>query len=792
MKLGSLHVLFRQLRRRPVYTGINLVGLTVALATCLLIGLYTAEELRYDAFHANSDRIKVLGIDSDFFGRVTATSYPMGETLRENSPRVEEVVRIREETMPLKRAGEKGTNPVNVLQAEPSFAQVFSFSVVSGDLERALTEPGSIALSASMAERLFGEEKALGTAVYLSAADNADPHTVRAVVDDTPETSSIQFDALRPIPEKGAQKDGWGALMYQTFLLLDRPEPTESFLRHASEILSEGERSWEYTAVDLSSFYLSGLYQADGFRGQWKYLYIFGVASLLVLLLAGINYVNLATLQAQRRAREIAVHKTLGASQSTLARRFLGESVLLAVGASVLALALAAAVLPAFNQVMSTDLSIRAHWLSIAGFMLSFGVVVGLAAGVYPGVAMARFRPAAVFRRHSRTTTHGGGWLHRGLITLQFAISVILIASTAVIYTQLDYVQTKNLGFNGEQVAVVSLPEDAWKSRDVVRDRISEHPSVERMTLAVGLPGAFRMRFGHEPSEFSAQHNRSEDVESVTFMFGIVDAQYIPTLGMDVIAGRAFDAERRSDRTQTVMLNERGAKEMGWTPEEAIGKPFSIDDRSNTVVGVVRDFHQSSLHEPIEPIVLMMHTPKWSRGDGDLAVQLASSDIPGGVEHIRTALADIAPFSEIEVTFLDDKFDAMYRSEQRLSWLFSAFALIAIVIACLGLYGLAAHAVQQRTKEIGIRKALGASLSNIIGLVTREYAVLVGVALVLGTPIAYLLMQRWLEEFAYRATIGAAPFTVTALLALTVGALALGGQAIRAARLDPATTLRDE
>ncbi|PEN11202.1 hypothetical protein CRI94_16580 [Longibacter salinarum] len=792
MKFSVLHVLLRQLRRRPVYTGINLVGLTVALATCLLIGLYTAEELRYDAFHENSDRIKVLGVENDLLGRMPSMSYPMGEMLREKLPRVEEVVRIRDQSRPMKRPGEKATAPVQVVQAEPSFAEVFSFPVVSGDLKRALTEPKSIALTTAMADRLFGEEKVIGASVHLGDADESGPFTVRAVVDNVPRASSIQFDALRPIPEKGSMKERWGALAYKTFVLLQRPESAESFLPHAIDVLQERKGRWTYIAVDLSSYYLSDLFEADGFRGQWRYLYIFSVASLLMLFLAGINYVNLATLQAQRRAREIAVHKTLGASRGTLARRFLGESVLLALGASLLALALATVVLPAFNQVMSTDLSIRAHWLSIAGFMLSFGVVVGLAAGVYPGVAMARFRPAAVFRRHSQTTSHGGGWLHRGLITLQFAVSVILIASTAVIYTQLDYVQTKNLGFNGEQVAVVSLPENAWKSRDVVRERVAQYESVEHVTLASGVPGSSMFGFSFEPSDLSSQNNRSEDVGQTLFKIGVVDAYYIQTLGMEVIAGRAFDAERRSDRTQTVMLNERSVKEMGWTPSEAVGKPFSLSDRSLKVIGVVRDFHQSSLQEPIKPFILMMHTPWGNVVNGDLAVRLASDDIPGSVEHIRTALADIAPSSEIEVTFLDEKFDAMYRSEQRLSWLFSAFALIAIVIACLGLYGLAAHAVQQRTKEIGIRKALGASLSNVIGLMTREYAVLVGVALVVGTPIAYLLMQRWLEEFAYRASIGAAPFTVTALLALSVGALALGGQAIRAARLDPATTLRDE
>jgi len=288
MRLTSLSALVRSLRRHPVYTGINVVGLTVALAACLLIGLYTAEELRYDAFHENADRIQVLAIESDFFGRTSSTSYPMGETLRDQSPRVEEVARINDRrSHPLMRPGEKATPPMKVLYTEASFARVFSFPVVRGDLEQALTEPGSIALTASTAERLFGDGDALGQPVLFADEDDAGPRTVRAIVADAPEASTIQFDALRPLSDyEYTQEDSWGALMYRTFVLLERPEPSDTFLAHATAILEEAapDKNWAYAAVDFSSFYLSDLYQASGFRGQQQYLYIFGIAALLVLL----------------------------------------------------------------------------------------------------------------------------------------------------------------------------------------------------------------------------------------------------------------------------------------------------------------------------------------------------------------------------------------------------------------------------------------------------------------------------------------------------------------------------
>jgi putative ABC transport system permease protein len=783
----------RHLRRRPVYAAINIVGLTVGLAACLLVGLYIYEELRFDAFHEKADRIKVLAIESDFFGQTTATSYPMATVLQDASPRVEAAVRTSgASTQPVTRSDRSATVELKTVATEASFADVFSFPVVAGDLQQALREPGGIALTASAAERLFGDAAPVGETVQVG--DQATTRTVRAVLADVPRQSTLQFEALTPIANPDEKAGQWGMLMYRTYVLLQAPMATDAFVEHASEILnSKEEKGWTYDAIGLPGFYLSSLYDAEGFRGQQQYLYIFGIAALLVLLVAGINYVNLATVQGQQRAREVAVRKTMGAGRGSLALQFLGESVVLAVGAAVAAAGVAALLLPAFNSVMQTELSLLEHGFVIAGLLLGVSVVVGVLAGAYPGLAVAQFSPVAVLRRHGSTSTSGGGWVHRGLVVVQFAVSVVLIASTAVIYQQLQYVQTKNLGFEGEQVAYVSVPSEAWEQREALRQQVRQHPAIEEATAAAGLPSELGTRFGLAPDKFSEEHGLPESVDQVSFQPALVDPHYVETLGLEVVAGRSLDPDRPSDQTRSVLLNEAGAEEMGWTPEEAVGKPFSLGDKPGEVVGVIKNFHTGSLRKDIPPVVMQAYTTNnWGVSAGELAVRLAPDRIEAGVQHLREQLGAVAPSATAEVTFLDDTFDAMYRSEQRLSWLFTALAAVALIVACLGLYGLAAHAVQQRTKEIGIRKALGATVGHVVTLITREYALLIGVALVVGAPVAYELMQRWLQDFAYRIDVGLTPFAATAVLALVVAALGLGGHAVRAARTDPTVALRDE
>jgi len=512
--------------------------------------------------------------------------------------------------------------------------------------------------------------------------------------------------------------------------------------------------------------------------------------ALFILLIAAINYVNLVTAQAQQRAKEVGVRKAMGAGRGQLARQFLSESVLVSGAALVLALALAALAMPVFNGSFGTELAL---WDGDHGALLAgLGVVVlgvGVAAGGYPAVVLSRFQPVRVLRGASGTTTGGGGWLRRGLVVLQFALSAALIVGTLVVHQQLGFMQTKHLGFDGDQVAVIDLPRDGMTaSGEAAKRALQQHPSVQRAALASAMPGHIGIRIGEELSRVAPEANVDKEV----FTFAPIDADFdfVETLGLQLVAGRAFDRTRGEDAEQNYMLNEAAVRELGWTPEDAIGKAFGVGsgDRGR-VIGVVEDFHLTSLREDIMPVTISIGTP---RGSGRIAVKLAADGIQAGMDHMRSTMAAMAPDAEVEVQFLDDTFDAMYRSEERLSRIFTAFAGLAIIIACLGLFGLAAYDTQQRTKEIGIRKTLGASIGSIISLLSKEFAALVVVALAIGMPVAYWGMQRWLADFAFRTDVRGWTFVATAVLALAIAGASVSLHALRAARLDPVKALRDE
>ena len=583
--------------------------------------------------------------------------------------------------------------------------------------------------------------------------------------------------------------------MYMTYALLDPPLPADTLAAQtgravALRLADAGRKPPSFFSIPLPELYLSDQYSTDGFRGQQRYLYIFGSVALFILLIAAINYVNLVTAQAQQRAKEVGVRKTMGAGRGQLARQFLSESVLVSGAALVLALALAALAMPVFNGSFGTELSLRDSGrggllVGLAAAMLGIGVL----AGAYPSFVLSRFQPVRVLRGASGTTTGGGGWLRRGLVVVQFALSAALIVGTIVVHQQLGFMQTKNLGFDGEQVAVIDLPRDGMTAGgETVKRELQQHPSVQRATLASATPGHIGVRLGQEPSRVSPEANTDKEV----FTFAPIDADFdfVETLGLQLVAGRAFDRARGEDAEQNYMLNEAAVRELGWTLEEAVGKAFGFGSGARgRVIGVVENFHLTSLREEIMPVTIAIGTP---RGSGRIAVNLAADGIQAGMDHMRSVMAAMAPDAEVEVQFLDDTFDAMYRSEERLSQIFTAFAGLAIIIACLGLLGLAAYATQQRTKEIGIRKALGASTGSIIGLLSKEFAALVVVALALGMPVAYGAMQHWLEDFAFRTDVSGWTFVTTAVLALAIAGASVSVYALRAARTDPATALRSE
>jgi putative ABC transport system permease protein len=492
----------------------------------------------------------------------------------------------------------------------------------------------------------------------------------------------------------------------------------------------------------------------------------------------------------------VGVRKALGARRTQLAGQFLSESMLVSAAAFVLALGVAAAMLPVFNTSFGTELALfdGANGPLLAGLSACV-LVIGVLAGGYPAFVLSRFQPVRVLRGTAASVASGGGWLRRGLVVVQFAISAGLIVSTVVVHQQLNYVQSKNLGFDGDQVVAVELQREGMTADGAtVKQQLLQHPSVQRVSLASSMPAHVGMRLGLEPDDVAPEASTEKEV--FTWSPISADFSFVETLGLKLVAGRSFDRERGADAGGSFLLNEAAVRDLGWTPEEAVGKAFSFgSDDAGQVIGVVKNFHITSLREEIIPVSISVGDGSeigWGSGRGWVAAKLAPEGVQAGLEHIRSTFETLAPDAAFEYQFLDDTFDAMYRSEERLSNIFTAFAGIAILIACMGLFGLAAFAAERRTKEIGIRKAMGASLADIVGLLSKEFAALVAVALCIGMPAAYWGMDRWLEDFAYRMGIGPTTFVVTALVALVIAGLTVSYHALRAAHADPATALRAE
>lgn len=797
MFLNYLTIAFRNLYRNLGYTAISVLGLTVGMASCLLIGLYVGDELNYDDFHATANRIHVIGVENNFFGRGMATQYPLGSILEENLPMVERAVRTvgREGTV-VRRPGQSMQAERRLLLADSTFFQVFDFPLVQGRPGAALDAPDAVVITESMARDFFGNDNPIGEALQVVFGDSTYTLTVRGLAEDVPRNSTIEFDmvtSLSLLETAQRNPEVWGWRMFHTYVLLKQPIPPDTLAAQAQRavnaILGDSDRGAQaFFSIPLTRLYLSDQYNTEGFRGQQRYLYIFGSIALFILLIAAINYVNLVTAQAQQRAREVGVRKSMGGRRGQLARQFLSESLMLIIAALILALGLTALALPVFNASFGTELTLLGEGKGplLLGLTVTM-LLAGIAAGAYPAFVLSGYQPMRVLRGATSTSTGGTGWLRRGLVVLQFAISAAIIVSTVVVYQQLGYMQMKNLGFDKEEVVVVNLPQSSLSVRPAtLKEQLLRQAAVENVSMANVMPGHAGVVVGMSTADVSTEANTTE--EHFSWVPIHADSSFVETLGLQFVAGRSFD--RGNGTNAGVLINESAASELGWSPDEAVGKPFQLEYRGEgVVVGVVRDFHHSSLREDIMPVVI---TIGGQDDHGLVAVKFAAGDTQEGMNHVQRVLAAVAPDMSLDYQFLDEKFEAMYRSEERLSQIFTAFAGIAIFIACLGLLGLVAYAVQRRTKEIGVRKAMGASLANIISLLSKEFLVLLVVAMVIGMPTAYWAMQRWLEDFAFRTTVGGWTFVFTAVVVLAIAGASVSVHAIRAARIDPADALRSE
>jgi putative ABC transport system permease protein len=780
-------IALRNVRKQKGYAFINISGLAMGMAVCLLILLYVQDELSYDRFHEHAEDTYRLVLESRDGERSGTMSASLGPALAQENGEIQAAVRLfKHWEAPLIARADEGFIEAAFYFADSSFFGVFSFPLRQGDAATALAAPFSVVLTESAARKYFGSANPLGQTLRYNSRHDL---TVTGVMTEVPSHSHLQPDFVASMPTlpqvSFAQiMEQWG-VFYHYVVLAPGASPA-TLARKGQDLMARragSETPPKLHLQPLTSIHLhSQLSKELEANSDIRYVYLLSTIGLLLLLIACINYMNLATARSMRRAREVGIRKAAGAGRGQIVRQFFGESFLLAFLALALALTLVGVLLPAFNQLSGKALSLSLTYGTLLPGSIAVTLVVALLAGSYPAVFLSRFKPVEVLKGSFKSRSEGQG-LRKSLVVVQFAASVVLITSTLVISQQLDFVRDAELGFEKEQVVAVPVQDPALRQRyTALRDSWLREASV----LSVGATSSAYPGKRHSDGH-TLRREGASDEESLDVLRNWVDAAYLETLGIDLMVGTGFSQDEMDVRDE-IVLNEATVRALGWmSPEEALGQSLTLNDEPFRVVGVTPDFHVTSLHHRVEPLVL---TPAGG-GVTNLLVQVQTDDLPQALAGLEATWKTFSeqPFS---YTFLDDQFEALYRADAQWGQIVRYASLLAILIACLGLFGLAAFTAEQRTKEIGIRKVLGATVPHLLLLLTRHIVLLVGVAFVIAVPISYVAMNRWLDDFAYRVDISWPIFLMAGLTALGVALLTVSYQAIRAAMADPVKSLRYE
>lgn len=788
-------IAFRNLRRQPGYTAINIVGLAVGMAACLLIGLYVRHELSYDAFHEKGERIHRVNLQSapqrGMNRQIAITPNIVAPLMTRTFPAVEKSVRLYKRSGVVQHA-DRAFQEDRFFFADSTFFDIFDFEFVAGQPETALARPNSVVLTEATAQRIFPDDNPLGQTLVRNTDTE---YEVTGVIEDVPPNSHLQFDFVASWSSLGGwinKEERWGSANFYTYLLLREGTDAQQLQQQVTQFLDErraaGDQVRTLDLMPLTDLHLyADLAYALDPTGDIRYVWIFGALAVLVLLVACINYMNLATARAAERGREVGVRKALGATRGQLARQLYGETGLLVVLGLGLSILLARLGLPLLEALSGAPYALSDLPLGLlAGALCGIGLLVSLVAGSYPALLLSGFQPARVLRS-ALQSGRGRARFRKGLVVFQFAAAVALIASTFAIHKQLSFLQAKKLGFDEEQVVVVPLGDAAQRQNlGALQEAFTQHAGIPSVSTASEYPSDLG-------ATFQVDAEGLPDDRRVLMKGLITDTDIVETLGLKVVAGQSFPRTLpHPDSAETgyrYLLNETAVRTFGWEPREAIGRRFNmLGGREGRVTGVVADFHFASLRESIEPLAIWYHPQQASH----LLVRVTSGQVEGGLAFIEEQWAALAPYRPFHYRFLDDAFAALYQGERRVGQVFGLFAALAILIACLGLFGLAAFAAEQRTKEIGVRKVLGASVTSIVALLSKDFAKLVLVAFVVAAPVAWFAMRRWLEDFAYRIELGPGVFLLAGAAALGIALLTVSYQALKAATANPTDALRAE
>ena len=794
MLKNYLKTAIRSLLKNKGFSIINILGLGIGIASFVLIGLYVFHELSYDKYHRNAHRIfrivENLRTENEMLFQSTS-SPPMGPALAAQYPEVENYVRFTSYGV-LARKGDVSIYEENCLLADSSVFEIFSFPLLKGNAKTALTEPYSIVLTQSTAKKYFGNQDAAGQTLTLDDEE----YRITAVMEDVPENSHFRFDMLVSFStwsmnNKENEMRAWFWNGFHTYLLLREGQDQISGLRAkmpefiAKNIEKGGMYYEDLPLQPLTSIYLEKPRSwENGKRGSVNNIYTLSIIAAFILLIACFNYINLATARASRRLKEVGLRKVLGAQRRALIYQFLGESVLVSLIATLLGVYIANLVLPAFNVLVESQVGF--HLISPGylwgGFFVTF-LLLGLLSGAYPALVISGFQPLQIFRQ----SPHGifsHSALRKILVSMQFVISITLIAGTLLVFDQLALMREKDLGFDKNATLLITYNgnKHVREHLESIKEELGKQPGVLSVTASSTVPG-------ESTNNLYASIEMLDGKASATNInTNFVDDNFLPAYNIPMISGRNFSKDFPADDTAAFIINETAMKDFGWKPEQALGKKVNQNGKQGYIIGVTKDFHYRSLHHKVEPLILQKNVYAYSK----LSLKIQSADLPATIQQLGNKWKELSDNLPYRYAFLDQDYDRLYKADAQLGKVASIFSGLAILVGCLGLLGLTSFSVERRVKEIGIRKVLGASIGHVLMIISKEFLILIVISFVISVPLTYYLITKWLQNFTDRIAIDAISFMIAGFSVLVFAWVTMSYLSFKAAMSNPTKALRNE
>ncbi|CAN5123091.1 ABC transporter permease [soil metagenome] len=801
-------IVFRNARRNPVYFFINIFGLALGMSVTILILLFVQHEFGYDRYHENSDDI--YRVSREWFNHDGETNLHLGHVAPPFGPLlkaefegvVRESVRFLNQA-PLIKVGDESFIEEKFFFADPEVFNVFSWKMLKGDPTSALTYSDGVIITQSTARRYFGNDDPIGKPLEASIGDLRFNLQVRGVVEDVPGNSHFSFDMLASMEPVASffgsveqMMQNYGSNNFSTYLLLNEnvnyrnfevqlPGFIDKYLSENSQD-TPASKSTQLNLWPLTDIHLhSNLDSEIEANSSIEYVYIYLAIALFILLIACINFMNLSTARSSKRAVEVGIRKVIGADRGLLMRQFIGETVFMSIFSLIAALLFVEMALPVFSSFTGKELSFNLlENTSNLAALIFLVITVSVIAGSYPAFFLSGFEPATVLKGSFKV-----GSVHKrvlsGLVISQFAISIILIVSVVVVNQQLEYMRSKDLGFDRTDILVLPISDHIVRNYDSIRERLVQHSGIVNISMASRVPSDRLL----DSQGTQAEVNNEITPIDIRIADIHVSHNFLETFDIEIIQGRNFDFNLASDSTEAFILNESAVQAVGWqNPEDAVGKQFFYGNRRGYVVGVMKDFHFESLHQSIAPIVLMIPQNRIN----SVAVKLRGGQRPEVINYLQEEWASFRPDYPFTYYFVEDNFDQQYASEEKLGQIFGFFALLAIIIAVMGLYGLVAFSTQQQFREIGIRKIMGSTVSGIVALLSKDFLKLIGLGFLIAVPVAWYSMSQWLHDFAYRIEIGSTVFLIAGGVVFIIALATITIQSIKAAMMNPVKSLRSE